>query len=148
MRTAINLFLSLLVITAPLWGQFKHQVPRNTLPAGGRAPSRVYSGLLDPSRFHLQQGFSMSLMNVGNQVLSVGAYTNLMTFQLQDNLRLQTRFSLIQPSGLGQHLLGGGFHYGATLEYQPTRNSSLHFSFDKYPAYRYQPAYLSYPGPP
>ena len=43
--------------------------------------------LFDPQRFDIQQGFSMSMMSIGNQSLSVTGYTNKITYWANDNLR-------------------------------------------------------------
>ena len=54
--------------------------------------------LLDPQRFDIQQGFSMSMMSLGKQSVSVAGYTNNITYWANDNLRLNANILLYQPS--------------------------------------------------
>ena len=54
--------------------------------------------LFDPQRFDIQQGFSMSMMSMGNQSVSVAGYTNKITYWANDNLRFNANILLYQPS--------------------------------------------------
>ena len=54
--------------------------------------------LFDPQRFDIQQGFSMSMMSMGNQSVSVAGYTNKITYWANDNLKFNANILLYQPS--------------------------------------------------
>ena len=54
--------------------------------------------LFDSDRFDIQQGFSISMMNVGNQSVSVAGYSNNITYWANNNLRLKANILLYQPS--------------------------------------------------
>ena len=68
-------------------------------------PNNIYGqldfgnmSLFDPQRFDIQQGFSMSMMSMGNQPVSVAGYTNKITYWANNNLRLNASILLYQPS--------------------------------------------------
>ncbi|NOZ04443.1 MAG: hypothetical protein GXO92_07570 [FCB group bacterium] len=143
MYDLIKKIIFLIGLTVSIWGQFKSDVPQVSMPSGLTGQSGQYSGSwLDPSRFNMQHGFSVSMLRVGQQTLSVGSYTNQMTFMLRNNLRLQTNFTLMQPAmrslGPQSSAINGQVYYGASLEYRPLKNTLLQFSFNNYPYYTRQ----------
>ena len=87
--------------------------------------------LFDPSRFSMNHSFSMSAMKVGNQIINVAAYTNMMNYTLNPNLHMGASFSLIQPTGMQNPLSYGmdktQFVYDAHLRYKPTDNTFFEF---------------------
>ena len=90
--------------------------------------------LFDPQRFDIQQGFSMSMMSMGNQSVSVAGYTNKITYWANDNLRLNANILLYQPSmnsfnHQGIQNNGPKVIIDAGLIYQPTENSFLPVSY-------------------
>ena len=54
--------------------------------------------LFDPERFDIQQGFSMSMMSLGNQSVSVAGYTNNITYWASENLRPVSYTHLTLPT--------------------------------------------------
>ena len=94
--------------------------------------------LFDPQRFDIQQGFSMSMMSMGNQSVSVAGYTNKITYWANDNLRLNANILLYQPSinsfnHQGIQNNGPKIAFDAGLVYQPTENSFLQINFQNLP---------------
>ena len=112
--------------------------------------------LLDPSRFNIYHSFSMSTMSLGGQAMNVAAYTNIMTYELNHNLHLGTRFSLVQPTGMmgpGNYGLNNTqFLYDANLQYRPSENTLIEFKMSNRPYYNrynhhrleYHPFYSNY----
>ena len=96
--------------------------------------------LFDPDRFDIQQGFSMSMMSLGNQSVSIAGYTNNITYWAKDNLRLNANILLYQPS-ISRFDNQNGLKnnpkvaFDAALIYQPTKNSFLEISIKNLPNY-------------
>ena len=96
--------------------------------------------LFDPERFDIQQGFSMSMMSLGNQSVSVAGYTNNITYWASENLRLSANILLYQPSissfdHQGSQNNGPRVAFETGLIYRPTKNSFLEISFKNLPNY-------------
>lgn len=98
------------------------------------------SSLFDPSRFSMNQSFSMSMLSGNNMSIGLASYTNNMNFTLRDNLRLQTYITFLQPKVLSSTSYSPyentQLYFDATLNYDPTPNTHLMFSFGNYPLYR------------
>ena len=108
-------------------------------------PNNIYGqldygnmSLFDPQRFDIQQGFSMSMMSMGNQSVSVAGYTNKITYWANNNLRLNANILLYQPStnslnhnGIQNN--GPKIAFDAGLVYQPTENSFIQINFKNLP---------------
>lgn len=98
------------------------------------------SSLFDPSRFNMNHSFSMSMLNTNNMSVGLASYTNNMNFTLRDNLRLQTYITFLQPKVLSSTSYNPyedtQLYFDATLNYNPTPNTHLIFSFGNYPSYR------------
>ena len=93
--------------------------------------------LFDSDRFDIQQGFSISMMNVGNQSVSVAGYSNNITYWANNNLRLNANILLYQPAinALGNQNNGPKIALDAGLIYQPTKNTFLQINFKNIPNY-------------
>ena len=93
--------------------------------------------LFDSDRFDIQQGFSISMMNVGNQSVSVAGYSNNITYWANNNLRLNANILLYQPAinALGNQNNGPKIALDAGLIYQPTKNTFLQINFKNLPNY-------------
>ena len=94
--------------------------------------------LFDPQRFDIKQGFSMSLISMGIQSVSVAGYTNKITYWANDNLRFNANILLYQPSmnsfnHQGIQNNGPKIAIDAGLIYQPTENSFLQINFQNLP---------------
>ena len=96
--------------------------------------------LFDPDRFDIQQGFSMSMMSLGNRSISIAGYTNNITYWAKDNLRLNANILLYQPSISSFDNQGGLSNdlkvaFDAGLVYKPTKNSFLEIRIKNLPNY-------------
>ncbi len=98
-KTYLLTFVGMLLLTGVLSAQLRHQpvVPSTTQ----RLRSVAGSSLLDPNRFSMNQGFSMSFMSGGG--LSGGSgglsvYSNQVQYLLTDNLIISNQLYLVQPS--------------------------------------------------
>ncbi len=95
--------------------------------------------LFNPSRFSMNHSFSMSMMSMNKQSISVASYTNNMNFLLRDNLRLQTYITFMQPRMLSSNTpnpySNSQLYFDAVLDYNPTKNTHFQVSFGNYPTY-------------
>ena len=106
--------------------------------------------LLDPSRFEMNHIFSAQMLSFANQNVSVGSYTNLMTYMLNPNLRLNTSLTFLQ-SGLGKSALLGNnnanqLYYNAFMDYKPNSNTLIQFGISNYPYYFNRTSSLNFRG--
>ena len=150
MRILYTCTIIFFILCGGLWGQLKSQVPEQNVGAmiTGNNLSTIVP-LLDPSRFNMHHSFSMSTMSLGGQAMNVAAYTNMMTYELNHNLHLGTRFSLVQPTGMmgpGNYGLNNTqFLYDANLQYRPSENTLIEFNMSNRPYYnRYNQHRLEY----
>jgi hypothetical protein len=95
-------------------------------------------GLFDPSAFSMRHSFSMSYTSFGGQGLSLGTYTNSMSYQFSDALDVQADVSLMHSpyNSLGkdaQSQLSGLFLSRAQLSYRPTDNMWLQIQYRQLP---------------
>ena len=136
-----------IIFTTPIMSQLRSDLPMKALPINTQGLSKVQSlSILDPNRFSINHSFGMSMTSFGGNSLSLGSYTNQMNYMIKDNMRLSTSFSLASPmNGINPYAnngLGGTqIFYGASLDYQPTKNLFVKFSMDNYPRYGYSRPY-------
>jgi len=118
----------------------------------GLSSSLSNFSLFDPSRFSMQQSYSMSFMTSGGQSASLGIYQNAMSFLLSNKLTLNTRFGFFHdPFKLGNLSTSNGnmlnnLIYGADLIYQPKENTTFILRFDRRPYYNSYGYYNPYFG--
>jgi hypothetical protein len=93
---------------------------------------RSLRGILDPTRMHMSQSFSIGYMNSGGRSASQGLYMNNLQYQLSQRLFLTTHLGYsFQPTGPKEWNTGlnnGDFVGGAELNWRPTSNTILHVS--------------------
>ena len=121
------------------WGQLMSDLPSLERPETMHLNLNKSEGLslLDPARFDMNHGFSMSMMSYGGLSFSVGSYTNQMTYWINSNLRLDTDITLYQPMMnnplANNQAFNAGLLYKTTLTYRPTENSFFSFSVGNNP---------------
>ena len=151
MRILYTYIIIFSILCGGLWGQLKSQVPKQNVGAmiTGNNLSTIVP-FLDPSRFNMHHSFSMSTMSLGGQAMNVAAYSNMMTYELNPNLHLGTRFSLVQPTSMMMGPANYGlnntqFLYDAKLQYRPSENTLIEFNMSNRPYYnRYNHHRLEY----
>ena len=145
MRLFIRTFLLIIFISGLVLAQFKASRPNMSVPTNLNG-ELDYSGwsLFDPNRFDMQHGFTISMMTISGQSVSVAGYNNNITYWAKDNLRLDINMLLYQPV---INAMQGGLTTSGSLDaaydvgiiYTPTKNSFLEFRFQNSSYYqRYQ----------
>ena len=127
------------------FAQFRMDVPVQSLPTNlnGELDTQSSLSLFDPARFDISHGFTMSMMSMGGQSVSLAGFTNRITYMAMDNLKLDANVTLFktQMPFQQQGLLMNQFDvaYDAGITYQPTKNSFLQLRFQNIPQHqRYQ----------
>lgn len=127
-------FLTLISIIGVASGQMRSSIPT---PGKSELGSVAGASLLDPQRFSMRQGFSMSFISGGQLGSgSVSVYTNQMRYFLTDNVMLDGTFHIAQPNF--SEVPGSDdmqMFYQAGLNWRPTDRMSVRFSLSNIPSY-------------
>ncbi len=136
MRKTIHIISAAVLFLTLLFGQDFIPVKSNDILM--TQPKPTFS-LLDPERFNIQHGFSMSMISAGKHSFSVGSYSNKMTYLLTDKLKLNAGFTYLLPNGPSPMNTFQSFqqqlYYSAELEYKPTENSFFRLGIKNYPSF-------------
>lgn len=96
--------------------------------------------LIDLSRLHMTQSYSLSFFSGSGQSGSVGLYSNTITYQLANPLTLTLNLGILHNPG---SLLGNKSSNNSTtflpsgwLDWRPSKNFSMSIGFETIPAYR------------
>ena len=145
MKRILIPFITTIFLSGIILAQFRIDVPTQTLPTNlnGELDAQPSLSLFDPARFDMSYGFSMSMMSMGGQSVSMAGVTNRITYMAMNNLRLDANVTLyktqlpFQQQGALMNQLDVAYDAGIT--YQPTKNSFLQLRFQRYPhIQRYQ----------
>ena len=95
-KNILSFFLSASIVSA----QFIETAPLKTLPSSlnGGLNNRSIS-LIDPTRFNINQAFSMSMMNSGGKSISVASFANNINYKLSENIDLNANLVIMNPLG-------------------------------------------------
>ena len=147
MRHNFKQLITPFLLTGIILAQFRMDVPTQTLPTNlnGELDAQPSLSLFDPARFNMSHGFTMSMMSVGGQSVSMAGFTNRITYLAMDNLRFDANVTLyksqlpFQQQGALMDQLDVA--YDASITYQPTKNSFLQFRLQNIP---YNQRYQTY----
>ena len=124
--------LPLFILLNLLFGQFREDVPIQSLPSNlnGELSNTQGLSLFDPARFDIQHGFTMSMVNLGGRPLSMAGYTSHISYWASDNLELNAKIMLFNTMGTLPGGSTGGMQnlqlaYDAGITFKPTENSFL-----------------------
>jgi hypothetical protein len=105
----------------------------------------IFGRLLDPSRFHMSQSYSISFFSFGNQAINQGLYLNTMSYRISDPLFAQVQIGFLhQPlGGWGNSNASNGilFVRSASLQYQPSDQFKVQFDYRSMPSSMFDPYY-------
>jgi hypothetical protein len=140
MKRTYKIFLLTALLPIIAMGQFKSDTDQLTFsPEPSFSENESILSLFDSDRLTMDHVFSVQMMNIGRQSYSVGSYTNLMSYIINDNLRLRTSLTFLQPGNSAfTNFLGANrnqFYYNALLDYRPTNNTLLQFGISNMPRY-------------
>ena len=147
MRHIFKPLVTVIFLSGIILAQFRMDVPTQTLPTNlnGELDAQPSLSLFDPARFDMSHGFTMSMMSIGGQSVSMAGFTNRITYMALDNLRFDANVTLyktqhpFQQQGALMDQLDVA--YDASITYQPTKNSFLQFRLQNIP---YNQRYQTY----
>ena len=147
MRHIFKPLIIVIFLSGIILAQFRMDVPTQTLPTNlnGELDAQPSLSLFDPARFDMSHGFTMSMMSIGGQSVSMAGFTNRITYMALDNLRFDANVTLyktqlpFQQQGALMDQLDVAYDAGIT--YQPTKNSFLQFRLQNIP---YNQRYQTY----
>ena len=117
-------------------------------PTALNEPSKSSFSLLDPSRFHMSQSYSLSYSSSKYGSQSLGMYLNSIEYQISDPLKIQVDVAYLHNPGV---LIGnnsnsylssdGKILPGVSLTWTPSKNTYIRFDYHQY----YYNGYTIYP---
>jgi len=142
MKTRVLVLLCVLLPAVPVaQAQFKSQVDKDPSVLEGlvhQQPSLLF-GWFNPDKFHMRHSFDLSYMTFGGQGLSLGTYTNSMTYEFADNLNARADVSLsYSPFSSGSTFLkkndlSSVYLSRAEVAYRPWENVLVQFQYRQVP---------------
>ena len=144
------LSFALLAAVSCASAQFRDQVGADTRVSGSilrnDGGGSFLFGWFDPSKFQMRHMINMSYTSLGGRGLSLGTYTNMMSYQFADNLDAQadvsvsySPFNSFSPSGKKSDL-SSIYLSRAQINYQPWENVKLQIQYRALPyGYYYSP---------
>jgi hypothetical protein len=150
-RIILAVAAALLCASASM-AQFKSQVDQGSRVSDGVAPQTgsLLFGWFNPERFHMRHSFDLSYSTFGGQGMSLGTYTNSMTYDIADNLNARADLSMswspynsFSKFGGKQNDLSSIYLSRAELNYKPWDNVLVKFQYRQIPYgnYYYSPFY-------
>ena len=145
MRASFVLFVFLLVVgtAVPVHAQMRSQVASHTQPGPAQlfdteAPSFTLNKLFDPQHFRMGHSYEMSVGSYGGQSSSMGMYTNSLMWQFGPQLDARVDIGVAHqffgPQQLGADSQAAQvFLRNAEINYRPSENTQIHFSFRQSP---------------
>ena len=149
MKTIVPLLLAVLLVNGIAFAQFKTKM--NDEPSVSQSlvrsdDSGLLFGWFDPGKLKMSQSFSLSYQTFGNQGLSLGVYTNSLSYQISNPLSVQMDVSVVHSpySSLGNDFtksLSGIYLSRAELNYKPSDNMLFQIQYRQLPASLYYGGY-------
>ena len=133
----------LLLLSSSAAAQFRSQADRESRVSQGLyggSGSSFFFGLFDPARFQMRHSLSFSYQTFGNQGLSLGTYTNSMSYAFAENLNARADISLsyspyntFSGKGGGSRNLGSIYLSRAEINYRPFENMMVQIQYRQFP---------------
>jgi hypothetical protein len=152
MKRYILTALAVALVVTGGQAQFKSQVELESRVSSSiyqQAEPSLLLGWFNPEKFHMQHSLSFSYMTLGGEGMSLGSYTNSMTYEFADNLNARADVSMsfspfanssFMTNGMKNNL-GKIYLSRAEINYKPWENFSVHVQYRQSPYgyYYYSP---------
>ncbi len=140
-------FLSLILISSTVYGQFKNKQEAPVDIKSGiinSNPSSFFLGFINPNNFSMNHSFSMSYSAFSGNSIALGVYTNSIFYKFNDQLNIQVDASLVNSpyNSFGQAYsdqINGIYLSRAQLNYRPSDNMHFSIQFRNSPVGYYSP---------
>lgn len=100
-------------------------------------PTGLFSGLLDPSKFHMSQSYSLSFLSYGKAMLNQGLYLNTLSYRFSNPLWMQVQIGYLHlPFGQGSAGMSSNgklFLHRASVVYTPSEKFTAVFEYQSMP---------------
>ena len=145
MSSLRSLMIFILLVPVLGFAQLKKDAGKinisNTLETGSIQNSLF--GFLDPAKFHMQHGFSVSYAAMGAGGVMMNSYTNMIDYKFSDQLSVRTVLGIMNsPYNTlpgASYLNNAQFFGGAEVRYNPTDDTSVMLRIESVPSgYYYQ----------
>lgn len=95
-RRLILAVAGVVFVSALVHAQFKSQLEQESHVSDGlmRQEPQLLLGWFNPDKFHMRHSFDLSFTTVGGQSLSLGTYTNSMSYEVAENLMARADLSM------------------------------------------------------
>lgn len=146
MKSSGILVLTVLFLCLPVdaRSQFKGQIEREASSSGGlitQQSSSLFFGWFDPSRFTMHHTFEMSYQTFGGQGMTLGTYTNSMSYRFAEDLDARADISMSYSPTNSFSSFGGqkskdfsGIYLSrAQLNYRPWENVTVQIQYRQLP---------------
>lgn len=143
----------LVLVAVSVQAQFKSQVEQEGRVSEGlmnQSAPQLLLGWFNPEKFHMRHSFDLSYMTLGSRSLSLGTYTNSMTYEFAENLVARSDLSLSYSPYNNLPTLNGKkndlssiYLSRAQLDYKPWDNVLVQLQYRSLPfgSYYYSPFY-------
>ena len=141
-----------LLCTSASMAQFKTQVDQGPIVSDGMSSSTgsFLFGWFNPDNFHMRHSFDLSYQTFGGQGMSLGTYTNSMTYDFSEKLNARADISMsyspyntFSTFGGKKNDLSKIYLSRAELNYKPWENVMVKVQYRQLPygSYYYSPFY-------
>lgn len=141
MKTIAMVTVALVLSSVASWSQFKSK--GESSPKVGESLFRTDDGGLlfgwfDPSRLDMHHSFSLSYASFGGKGISLGVYTNSLSYKFSEAWSLQTDISLVNSpfNSFGDKFgkdISGLYLSRAQLNYRPSEHTLFQIQFQQIP---------------
>lgn len=140
---ALLLPIFLFLLSASADAQFRSQADQESRVSQGiygGSGSSFFFGLFDPARFQMRHSIGFSYQTFGNQGVSLGTYTNSMSYAFAENLHARADISLsyspyntFSRGGGGSRNFGSIYLSRAEVNYRPFENMTVQIQYRQFP---------------
>lgn len=151
MKSLVVAGACLLLVPAMALAQFKSQVEQESRVSEGlmsQSAPQFFLGWFNPEKFHMRHSFDLSFTTFGNNSMSLGTYTNIMSYEFADNLMARTDIAMSYSPYNNLPTLNGKkndlssiYLSRAQLDYRPWENVLVQLQYRSLPygSYYYSP---------
>ena len=151
--TFVRALVCLVFVSALAHAQFRSQAEQESHVSAGlmnQSAPQLFLGWFDPDKFHMHHSFDLSFTTFGHNSVSLGTYTNSMSYEFADNVLARADLSMSYSPYNNLPTLNGKkndlssvYLSRAQLDYKPWDNVLVQLQYRTLPygSYYYSPFY-------
>ncbi len=143
MSRKLAVLVCVVVIAGNAIAQFKSQADQESRVSDGlmhQSAPQLLLGWFNPDKFHMQHSVDLSFASMGDRSVSLGTYTNSMSYEFADNLVARTDLSMSYSPYNNLPTLNGKkndlssvYLSRAQLDYKPWENVHVQLQYRTLP---------------